>query len=298
MNLISIRDVDKNEIESILDLAEKMENKSTKDLEGKIIATLFFEPSTRTKLSFQSAAERLGMKVIDFIAETTSLKKGESFIDTIKVVEGYADIIAMRHPKEGSARLASQLSKIPVVNGGDGANQHPTQTLIDLYTIRKYKGKINGLNVGLIGDLKHARTVHSLVYALAMFGANIKLICPKGLELDSAHLEEIQGKFNITLEHTSEVDFKGLDVLYAVRIQKERFADPYEANSIAAKYQITMNNLEGVKDDFIILHPLPKINEIDPEIDDTKYAKYFEQAHFGVPVRMAVISHLMKRIET
>ncbi|MFH2106646.1 MAG: aspartate carbamoyltransferase [Candidatus Micrarchaeota archaeon] len=293
MDLISIRDVEKRQIEEILSLAEKMENKRTKDFEGKNIATLFFEPSTRTKLSFQSAAQRLGMQVIDFLTETTSLKKGESFTDTIKTVNGYADLMVVRHPVEGSSRLAAQVSTVPIVNGGDGANQHPTQTLIDLYTIKKFKGKIKDLHVAVMGDLKHARTMHSLIYALAMFGAKIKLICPKGLELEDSHLNEINQKFNVELKHTNEIDFKDVDVLYACRIQKERFADPYEANSVQAKFKITMDHLKGVKDDFIILHPLPKVNEIDPAIDDTKYAKYFEQAHLGVPVRMAVITYLM-----
>lgn len=295
MDLISIRDLKKEEIEGLLDLAVKIEaGKHTPDLKGKILATLFFEPSTRTKLSFQSAAMRCGMKFLDFDADTSSLKKGESFTDTIKTVVGYADALVIRHPKEGSSRLAKRVSEKPVVNGGDGGNQHPTQTLIDLFTIKKEKGKIEGLNVYLVGDLKHARTMRSLLYALCMFGAKVTVVAPKGLEIERRYVEEIEAKFKTKVAKTNEMDLKDADALYVCRIQKERFADPYEAKRVMEKFRITKDSLEGAKKDLVILHPLPKINEIDVEIDDMPQAKYFEQAHYGVPVRMAIMETIFR----
>jgi len=294
-DIISIRDLEKKEIELILKLASEKEAEMKKEPKkgGKVLATLFFEPSTRTKLSFQSAALRSGMEYIDFLTETSSVKKGETFVDTIKTVCGYADILVIRHPKEGSAKLAAVVSDKPVINGGDGGNQHPTQTLIDLYTMKKEKGKIAGLNVSMVGDLKHARTMHSLLYALAMFGANITLIAPKGLEMDKEHIEEVRKKFNAKISVKSELDIVGADVLYVCRIQAERFADPYEAKRVQEQFMITSENLKGSKPDLIILHPLPKINEIAPEIDNSKQARYFEQAHNGVPVRMAIIDYAL-----
>jgi aspartate carbamoyltransferase catalytic subunit len=297
MDLISIRDVDKKTIEEILDLAAQKEKVGLKPHElkksNRVLATMFFEPSTRTKLSFQTAAIRDGFDYIDFLTETSSVKKGESFIDTIKTVTGYSDILVVRHPKEGSARLAAAVSDKPVINGGDGGNQHPTQTLIDLYTIRKHKGKIAGLNVTLMGDLKHARTMHSLVYALGMFGANITLMSPKGLEMDKETIDEVKKKFNAKIEVKTEFDISKADVLYACRIQAERFADPLEAKRVQEQIYLSMDNLKGAKEALIIMHPLPKVNEIAPEIDNSKFAKYFEQAHNGVPVRMAVIDYVL-----
>ncbi len=295
MDLISIRDTEKRVLEEILDLATAKDKEKDKDVgkKNKVVATLFFEPSTRTKLSFQTAALRNGMEYIDFLTETSSVKKGESFIDTIKTVAGYADVLVVRHPKEGSARLAAAVSDKAIVNGGDGGNQHPTQTLIDLYTIKKHKGKISGLNVTLMGDLKHARTMHSLLYALAMFGANVTLCAPKGLEMDKETLDEVKKKFNANITAKNELDVAGVDVLYVCRIQAERFADPLEAKRVQAQFYISMDNLKGAKDDLIIMHPLPKVNEIAPEIDNSKYAKYFEQASYGVPVRMAVIDYVL-----
>lgn len=297
MDLISIRDTDKKVLEEILELASKKESLEQTKREVKkanrVLATLFFEPSTRTKLSFQTAAARNGMDYIDFLTETSSVKKGESFIDTIKTVAGYAEVLVVRHPKEGSARLAAAVSDKPVINGGDGGNQHPTQTLIDLFTIKKHKGKITGLNVTLMGDLKHARTMHSLLYALSMFGANVTLMSPKGLEMDKETIDEVKKKFNAKIEIKTEFDIAKADVLYVCRIQAERFADPVEAKRVQEQFYISMDNLKGVKNDLIIMHPLPKVNEIAPEIDNSKYAKYFEQAHYGVPVRMAVIDYVM-----
>jgi aspartate carbamoyltransferase catalytic subunit len=296
MDVLSIRDLSKEEVAGILDLAEDIhEGKTKPEHHGKILVTAFFEASTRTKLSFQSAAERNGMQVIDFLPELSSLKKGESFLDTIRTIEGYGDVLAIRHPTEGSVRLAADTSKKPVLNGGDGANQHPTQTLIDLFSIRKIKGKIEGLNVSLVGDLKHARTMRSLVYGLSMFGANITLISPKGLELPTKDVDEIKKKFNSNITIKQELDFSDADVLYVCRIQEERFADPYEAKRVKDQFMIKKENLLSAKEDIAILHPLPKINEIEEAIDEMPQAKYFEQAHYGVPIRQAVIDRVLTR---
>lgn len=296
MDLISIRDLESKDIETILDKADQIAKGEHKaNLGGKILATLFFEPSTRTKLSFQSAAMRSGMEVLDFSPETSSLKKGESFMDTIKTVSGYADALAIRHPKEGSVRLASSVTEKPVVNGGDGGNQHPTQTLIDLFSIKKAKGRIKGLNVTLLGDLKHARTMRSLVYGLGMFGANVTLVSPRGLEMDPRYLEEVNGKFGLEVKVENTPRYADADVLYVCRIQAERFADPYEAQSIMQKFRVKKDDLKDAKEDLAILHPLPKINEIEASIDEMPQARYFEQAHNGIPLRMAVLEHVLTR---
>jgi len=294
--LISIRDLEKKEVEELLDSADKIHSgKKKPDYRGKILVTLFFEPSTRTKLSFQSAAERNGMQVVDFLPEVSSLKKGESFTDTIRTVEGYGDVLAIRHPTEGSVRLAADVCNKPVVNGGDGANQHPTQTLIDLFSIRKTKGKIEGMNVHLVGDLKYARTMRSLAYGLSMFGANITLVAPKGLEMPKAEVDEIQKRFGSKITARDGMDISGADVLYVCRIQEERFADPFEAKRVKEKFMIKKDDLKNAKEDLVILHPLPKINEIESSIDTMKQARYFEQAHYGVPVRQAVLDWVLSR---
>ncbi|MFH1222207.1 MAG: aspartate carbamoyltransferase [Candidatus Micrarchaeota archaeon] len=295
MDLISIRDTNKETVEDILKLAEDIADGKKKPKREGILATLFFEPSTRTKLSFQSAANRLGMKYVDFLPETSSLKKGESFLDTVRTVEGYADALVIRHPAEGAARLAADALKKPIVNGGDGGNQHPTQTLIDLFSVKRFKGKIKGLNVMLHGDLKHARAMRSFVYGLAMFGADVTLSSPKGLEMDTNYLEEVKKKFGLKATVTNKPDFSAADVVYVCRIQAERFADPVEAKRVSDEFMIRKEDLKDAKDDLVILHPLPKINEIDPAIDLMPQAKYFEQAHNGVPLRMAVLDYVLSR---
>jgi aspartate carbamoyltransferase catalytic subunit len=296
MDVISIRDLGKKEVDGLLDSAAAIESGKRKpDLKGKVLATLFFEPSTRTKLSFQSAALRAGMTYVDFDPETSSLKKGETFADTVRTVEGYADVLAIRHPKEGSARLAADFASKPVINGGDGANQHPTQTLIDLFTIRKCKGRIAGLNVTLLGDLKHARTMHSLLTGLGMFGANVTLVSPQGLEMDAAHINEAKAKFDFKVTVKNEPDYRNADVLYVCRIQQERFADPYEAKKVTEKFMVRKEDIEKAKEDIVILHPLPKVNEIENAIDGMKQAKYFDQAHYGIPVREAVLEYALRQ---
>jgi len=298
-DLISIRDLEKPDIELILKRAGEMDKlltagKTLDVLRDKIVATLFFEPSTRTKMSFQSAAKRLGAQILNLTSmESSSMKKGETLADTLRMVDGYTDLIVMRHASEGAARYGAEVCQHPLINAGDGGNQHPTQTLLDLFTIRKIKGKISGLNVFLVGDLKYARTMRSLLYGLAMFGAEITLIAPEGLEMDPKVIEEVKQRFGANVTHRSALDLKGADVAYICRVQKERFADPYEAEKVQKKFRVTMDALNGVKDDLAILHPLPKIDELDVAIDSTKYAKYFEQAKLGVPTRMAIIAEIM-----
>lgn len=294
MDLISIRDLSKKDIDSMLEMADEILKGTKKpQLQGKILATLFFEPSTRTKLSFQSASLRTGMGYLDFQPDMSSLKKGESFSDTIKVVSGYADALVIRHPKEGSARLAADLTDKPVINAGDGANQHPTQTLIDLFSIWKNKGRISGLNVTLLGDLKYARAMRSLVYGLAMFGAKVTLVSPEGLGMDEDYLDEVKKSFDFKVSIKNEPEFSEADILYVIRIQQERFADPYEAKRMTEKFMIKKEDLKNTKEDLVILHPLPRISEIDPSIDQMKQARYFEQAHYGVPVREAVLEYAL-----
>ncbi|MEM5834421.1 MAG: aspartate carbamoyltransferase [Candidatus Aenigmatarchaeota archaeon] len=297
-DIISIRDLEKREIEKILEEAERMESllaeKGCLDLlKGKILANLFFEPSTRTRLSFASAMQKLGGSVIGFESiEGTSIAKGETLIDTIRTVEKYCNVMVIRHPKEGAARLAAEISEKPVINAGDGANQHPTQTLLDLYTIKKLKGRIEGLNVALVGDLKHGRVMKSLAYALAMFKVSLTLVSPIGLEFPEEFIMEILKKFDADIIQTDNIisGIKNADVIYVCRIQKERFEDVYEAEKIQKSFKITPRILEKTKEDVVILHALPKTSEIEPSIDKTKKAKYFEQVYYGIPVRMAVLN--------
>ncbi len=292
MDIISMRELDKKTIEAIFEKAEKIEKGDFKERKG-ILGTAFFEPSTRTKLSFQSAAVRLGMKVVDFNPETSSLAKGETFSDTVRMLDNYVDVIAVRHPKEGSARLAAKLAQKPVINAGDGSNEHPTQALIDLYTIRNEKGKIAGLKVVLFGDLKHARAIHSVLYGLAMFGANVTLIAPKGLELNDETVNEIEEKFKTRIIRKSEPNFMDADVIYVVRVQEERFADKYEAKKVKEEFRLELADLDDAKKSVIVLHPLPKLDEIAADVDSSPHARYFQQAANAVPVRMAIIEHCL-----
>jgi aspartate carbamoyltransferase catalytic subunit len=297
-DLVSIRDLEKKEIESYLNEAAKMErllNKPRSELlKGKVVASMFFEPSTRTNMSFQAAAKRLGAKIMTFYPSTSSTAKGETLGDTIRMIDGYVDAIVLRHPSEGAARFAADLAEHPVINAGDGGNQHPTQTLLDLYTIKKLKGKISGLNVALLGDLKHARTMRSLLYGLAMFGAKVTLISPPALRMDEDVLAEVKEKFGATPKQTSEISLAGFDVLYVCRIQKERFSDPMEAERMQKDFRVGLEALKPASKNLAILHPLPKVDEIPPEVDADPRAKYYEQAKNGVPVRMAVLYKAIK----
>jgi aspartate carbamoyltransferase catalytic subunit len=220
--------------------------------------------------------------------------KGESLSDTIRMIDGYADALVIRHPMEGSARFAADIACHPVINAGDGGNQHPTQTLIDLYTIRKLKGKIGGLKVTLLGDLKHARAMRSLLYGLSMFGADVTLASPPELRMDEETIAEVREKFGAKPAQTQQISLSGCDVLYICRVQKERFSDQYEAERMQKEFRVGLPLLSSAKKGMVVLHPLPKVDEIPPEVDATPFAKYFDQAKNGVPVRMAVLYKCIK----
>ena len=303
-DIISMNDMSKEEILSILKIAEKIEDTSEEEklkfLHGKIISTLFFEPSTRTKMSFESAALRLGAEILHFPPlELTSLKKGESFTDTIKMVESYSDVIVVRHPYDGAARLAANTSKKPVLNAGDGSNQHPSQTLLDLYTILKEKGTLNNISIAFVGDLKYGRTVHSLVKALTHFNPKIYFISPEILQMPQYLLDDLD-KNNVKYEILK--DFRDclnkIDVFYMTRIQRERFPDIEDYEKVKGVYVINKENIVGkCKEDMIILHPLPRVDEIATDLDDTKYALYFKQAKNGIPVRQAMIMTVLDKVK-
>ena len=295
-DIISIKDLTKTEILCILETAEKLEKMDCSGLcKGKILGTLFFEPSTRTRLSFEAAMKRLGGSTIGFSGEDfTSRKKGESLYDTIKTVEGYCDVIAMRHKVEGAARLAAESAKIPIINGGDGANQHPTQTLLDLFTIKKSQGRLEGISIAMVGDLKYGRTVHSLATAMTMFNAELWFVAPKQLQMPAYLLEELDKrgiKYHLVEKIQDVVD--KVDILYMTRIQKERFPDPVEYEKMKNVYILNKAVLAGVKPNMKVMHPLPRVNEIRQEVDDEACAYYFQQAHIGIPVRMAIIAILL-----
>ncbi len=298
-DIISIHDFSKQELLFILKTAKLMEKKLNPNLlKDKILATLFFEPSTRTRLSFMSAMEQLGGKLMGFAtAKMTSIKKGETLWDTIKMVEAYADVIVIRHPLEGSARLAAEASSKPIINAGDGANQHPTQTMLDLYTIQKVKGKLDNLHIGLLGDLKYGRTVHSLVTALSHFNPIFYFIAPQALQMPQTYLDELKEKKIkfFTASNLLKVS-KKLDILYVTRIQKERFADPVEYEKYKGVYKLDTSLLPNIKKDLKIMHPLPRVNEIDPSLDATDHAVYFEQAANGIPVRKALLALVLGKV--
>ncbi|OGS66600.1 MAG: aspartate carbamoyltransferase [Euryarchaeota archaeon RBG_19FT_COMBO_69_17] len=299
-DVLSIRDFSRADIDTVLKAARKMVpvalgKKVSRSLEGKILGTLFYEPSTRTRLSFESAVSRLGGRALGFSsAEGTSVQKGETLADTIRMVEAYSDGIVLRHPQEGAARLAAGFSEKPVINAGDGAGQHPTQTLLDLYTIWDEKGTIEGQTVALVGDLKYGRTVHSLTYALAELGANLMFVSPPTLEMPREIIEHVKEKgLTFRLAHRLEEAIRDADVLYVTRIQKERFPDPQEYEKVAGSYRVDADLLRDAKRDLIIMHPLPRVTEISPDVDRTKHALYFKQAFNGVPVRMALLDLIL-----
>jgi aspartate carbamoyltransferase catalytic subunit len=265
-------------------------------LDGKLMATLFFEPSTRTRLSFEAAMLKLGGKVIGFTdVGSTSTKKGESLADTIRMVERYADVIVIRHPRDGSARLASEVSKVPVINGGDGGNQHPSQTFLDLYTITKlFPSLVSGdkeLTIAFAGDLRYGRTVHSLLTALCHFRVKLLLVAPRGLEMPDQYLQHAQtANVQCIVLPSLQEAIDQADVLYMTRLQEERFPDPLEFDHISQTYRITASLLSSAKEHLRILHPLPRVNEIDRDVDHTPHAHYFAQAGNGIPVRQALVS--------
>ncbi len=295
-SLVSIDDYSKEEQLRILDLAEGFEKKPVQNiLNGYVVATLFFEPSTRTRLSFESAASRLGAQVIGFSeAGSSSVSKGESLNDTILTVSNYSDIIVMRHPREGSARYASEVSPVPIINAGDGANQHPTQTLLDMYSIRKTQGRLDNLQIAFVGDLKYGRTVHSLTFALCNFNATFHLVSPEELKLPSYVKRKIKENKLDYFQYTdmNEV-IPQVDILYMTRIQKERFSDPIEYEKVKNAYILRDEMLKGAKSSMRVLHPLPRVNEIEMDVDPNPMAYYFQQAQNGVYVRQALLASIL-----
>ena len=296
-DIISIKDFSKEEINYILNYSKKMVSYAKGEghiekLKGKVLSSLFFEPSTRTRLSFESAMNRLGGRVIGFADPTaTSQKKGESLSDTIRMADAYNDAIVIRHPQEGAARLAAEFADIPILNAGDGAGRHPTQCLLDLFTLITEKKKIEKQKVILLGDLKYGRTVHSLAYALSLYGAELIFVSPETLKMPKEVVNECK-ELGTEPHSTSNLEkaIKDADVLYATRIQKERFPDAEEYNRVVGTYKIDNHLLKNANDKLIVMHPLPRVTEIDPEVDRTHHALYFKQAFNGVPVRMALLS--------
>jgi aspartate carbamoyltransferase catalytic subunit len=299
-DLISIRDLSRAEIVDLLTSARKMipyaeGQRVMHPLEDRIVAMGFFEPSTRTRLSFESAVQRLGGRCITIAdAAASSMRKGESLSDTIRMLTGYADAIVLRHPNEGSAQLAARVSEKPIINAGDGAGQHPSQTLLDLATMQEAFGTLTGLRVVLLGDLRYGRTAHSLAYALAVFGAEIVLTSPPELRLPAelrTELEKLGAK--VVEEPEIRKAVRAADVLYVTRIQKERFGDEGEYRKVAGSYRIDAHILAEGKPRLVVMHPLPRTGEIAPDVDPTPHALYFRQAFLGVPVRMALLNAIL-----
>ena len=298
--LITMDDLTNEEIIKILDDAERLLPVAKGELylpllKGRILGNLFFEPSTRTRMSFETAMKRLGGDVVNLgDVKTSSVVKGETLFDTIQMVDGYTDIIAMRHPRQGAAQYACDSARVPILNGGDGAGHHPTQTMLDLFTIRQAHGTLEGLNVVLAGDLRYGRTVHSLSHALVRFGCNVIFASPESLRMP----EEIVSDLKSHGAEVTETDdllgnINSADVVYMTRIQKERFPDEDEYAKVAGAYKLHARDLDGAKPDMIIMHPLPRVDEIHPSVDSTRHASYFEQAFNGVVARMALMCWLL-----
>lgn len=300
-DIISIRDFTRSDIEHILDTSVLMEPLTiggSRMLEGRVLAALFFEPSTRTRMSFESAMHKLGGNCIS-IAEprTSAMEKGESLADTIRTIENYCDLIVLRHPQDGSARMAAEVASIPIISGGSGGEEHPTQALLDLYTIRREVGKIDGLNVALLGDLRYGRTVHSLAYGLALFDTTLYFVSPESLRVRREVIEEAGSRVEVHEEDDIKNVISKIDVLYVTRIQRERIPDPEEYEKAKGTYGITLDLLRSAKRNMIIMHPLPRVDEIPPEVDQTPHAKYFKQMWYGLVTRMALLSLVLGAVE-
>lgn len=302
-SVVSADDFTKDDILALLDAARRYDRYQddgpafsgiAPSLNGRVLGVLFFEPSTRTRLSFESAMLRLGGSVLGFAdAQISSFSKGETLVDTIRVVEGYCDAIVLRHPREGAARLAAEVARVPILNGGDGSNQHPTQTFLDLYTIRQAAGNLDGLKVGFMGDLRYGRTVHSLTTALLHFDVELKFIGPENLSLppDLRHHLDSEGRLGAEVETLA--DAGDLDVLYVTRIQQERFPDPMDYQRVRNAYRVDREALAPFGPELKVLHPLPRVNEVATEVDDLPGALYFQQSRNGVTVRMALLDLIL-----
>lgn len=295
-NLISMRDLSADKIVQLLTLAAKLEKDPSQiNLSRRVMAAMFYEASTRTRMSFESAMKRLGGEVIGMVGTSgTSVEKGETLSDTARVMARYSDIIVMRHPMEGAARYVSEQVNIPVVNAGDGANQHPSQSLLDLYSIKKAQGTLESLKLALIGDLKYGRTVHSLAYALAPFNPEFYFVSPSSLNMPSHIMNDLRTK-GVKFHETNELGkiVEEVDIMYVTRIQRERFPDREEYEKVKNAYIISSDLLKNAKDNMKVMHPLPRVNEITTDVDTTKYAYYFDQAENGVYMRQAILSTLL-----
>ena len=294
-DLITMDDLTNEEIETLLDDAEKLLPVAKGEaylplLQGKVLGNMFFEPSTRTRMSFETAMKRLGGSVVNLGAlASSSVTKGETLFDTMKMVDGYCDVAVLRHPRQGAAQYAADACEISILNGGDGAGHHPTQTMLDLFTIKQAHGTLN-LNVVMVGDLRYGRTVHSLSYALSRFGANLTFIAPSSLSMPNEIIEELRSRgAKITISDDLKSNLPNADVIYMTRIQKERFPDEDEYLKVAGIYKISRSDLRDVKESMIIMHPLPRVDEIHPNVDNTPHARYFDQAFNGVVARMALL---------
>ena len=294
-DLITMDDLTNEEILQVLDNARSLLPVAKGDvylplLQGKVLGNLFFENSTRTRMSFETAMKRLGGEVLNLSSIGSSVAKGETLYDTMQMVDGYADIAVIRHPNQGAAQYSADAVEIPILNGGDGAGNHPTQTMLDLFTIREAHGSLEGLNVMMVGDLRYGRTTHSLSRALVRFGAKITLVSPESLRMPDEIVSDLishGGEINETEEMSLSID--SADVIYMTRIQKERFPDEDEYIKVAGIYKLTEDDLSGAKAGMIVMHPLPRVNELDASVDSTKHARYFQQAFNGVPTRMALL---------
>ena len=294
---ISVTDLSKDDILSLLEDAAKFEqNPNQRLLEGKVVATLFFEPSTRTRLSFETAANRLGARVIGFSdPNATSTSKGETLKDTIKMVSNYADVIVMRHYLEGAARYASEVTNVPIINAGDGANQHPSQTMLDLYSIWKTQGTLQDIDITMVGDLRYGRTVHSLVQALSFFNPRFHFVSPELLRMPHGY-RDFCVRHNLYYDETEHFDenvINSTDILYMTRIQKERFTDMREYEQVKNVYCLHKAMLDGARENLRVLHPLPRVNEIAYDVDDSDKAYYFQQAQNGLYARQAIICKML-----
>jgi aspartate carbamoyltransferase catalytic subunit len=294
-DLITMDDLRNEEIIELLDIAQRLLPVAKGDvyaplLQGKVLGNLFFENSTRTRMSFETAMKRLGGEVLNLSSIGSSVAKGETLYDTMQMVNGYSDIAVIRHPRQGAAQYSADAVEIPILNAGDGAGNHPTQTMLDLFTIREAHGTLEGLNVMLVGDLRFGRTTHSLSHALVRFGATLTLVSPKSLQMPAEIVSDLRasGK-NITETEDMSAEINSADVIYMTRIQKERFPDEDEYAKVAGIYKLTASDLGGAKGNMIVMHPLPRVNELCASVDSTKHARYFEQAFNGVPTRMALL---------
>ncbi len=301
-DIVSIRDFTRADVDHIMEVTRLMEplvKYGSTILQGRTLANLFFEPSTRTRMSFEAAMHKLGGSCISIAeARTSSVEKGESLADTLRTVENYCDLIVLRHPLDGSARLAAEMASVPVINAGSGAEEHPTQAMLDLYTMKRELGKVDGLSVAFVGDMRYGRTVHSLAYGLALFDtATIYFVSPESLRVRREVIEEVSRKVKVVETSDLKEVLPRVDVLYVTRIQKERIPDPEEYEKVKGTYRITLDSLRNAKNGMILMHPLPRVDEIAAEVDQSPSAKYFREVRYGLVTRMALLCMCLGVIE-